>query len=84
METFFNWLINAPVWIQTPLVLAVMLPLCTGVAVVLCRVARLVLPVDEDERRYVEAGSGTKSASGEELVSAGESVSRKEGHPDEA
>lgn len=53
MEQFFNWLINAPVWIQSTLLLLVLLPICAGVAVVLLRLSELIVPPSDNERRLL-------------------------------
>lgn len=46
-----NWLLNAPVWIQTPLVGAVILVICAALAVGWQALGLKLFPASEEERR---------------------------------
>lgn len=62
MDQFFNWLINAPVWIQTSLMLVVLLPVCAGVAMVMMRLAAVVVPPSDNERQLLLQGERVEAA----------------------
>ncbi|MBB3114928.1 hypothetical protein [Corynebacterium bovis] len=57
MNAVAQWLINAPVWIQTPLLLLVLVPVCAVAALVLVRVVDLLVPADDEERRVIGSGA---------------------------
>lgn len=46
-----QWILELPVWFQTPLVLAVLLVVSAGVAVVMFAVARVLPPMTREEIR---------------------------------
>ncbi len=46
-----EWLINAPVWIQTPLVFLALFVVCTVLALVWLVIALRILPASAEEKR---------------------------------
>ena len=58
MNEFFNWLINAPVWLQAPLVLLVLLPVCAALAAGVVWLGSAVVPPSDSERQLLWEGIG--------------------------
>ncbi|WP_238596627.1 hypothetical protein [Corynebacterium heidelbergense] len=55
-----DWLISVPVWIQTPLVVAIIIPVAGILAWGLYRLSAKALPLSEAERAYLAADKGTE------------------------
>lgn len=59
-----QWIVDLPVWLQVPLVLAVLVPVACGVAAVLTIVVGRIIPASEEERRMF-ADAASADAAGE-------------------
>ena len=46
-----EWLINAPVWIQTPLVFLALFVVCTALALIWLVIALRIFPASAEEKR---------------------------------
>ncbi|WP_414120249.1 hypothetical protein [Corynebacterium nuruki] len=65
-----QWVINLPVWFQTPLVLVVLLPVSYVVTrVILWLVTKVIAPDDEERRFFGRAASGTDAADTADVTS---------------
>ncbi|MDN6438523.1 MAG: hypothetical protein L0K27_03555, partial [Corynebacterium nuruki] len=65
-----QWVINLPVWFQTPLVLVVLLPVSYVVTrVILWLVTKVIAPDDEERRFFGRADSGTGAADTADVTS---------------
>ena len=59
-RSMIDWLISVPVWIQTPLVVAIIIPIAGALAWGLYRLSAKALPLSETERAYLAAGKRTE------------------------
>jgi hypothetical protein len=50
-----QWIVDLPVWLQTPLVLAVLIPVAGVIAVLMTAAARRIAPLSEEEQRLFGA-----------------------------
>lgn len=64
---------DLPVWLQTPLVLAVLIPVAGVVAVLMTAAARKIAPLSEEEQRLFGADSAPSDVPGEKHSEEGES-----------
>lgn len=54
MDAFWGWLFNAPVWIQTPLVILFLVILSGAVAAGIIKVMRLIIPPSVAENEMID------------------------------
>lgn len=74
-----QWIIDLPVWIQAPLVLAVLVPVACGVAAVLTMVVGRILPTSAAERRVFGTDPVSAGAPEDELSDVPSDVHGEEG-----
>ena len=81
MNAVWGWLFNAPVWIQTPLVVVFLVLLSAALAFVVMKVMSLLMPPSVAEREMLAEQPRANSSGEGDMGAGGSATGAAELHP---